>query len=200
MRVYVETNFVLELALRQEDWESCERILSLAESGDLELVVPAYSLMEPFETLARRGNERKEALGLLNRELSHLGRTSEFRSASEASAEVVSLLSDSIELERDRLAESTSRLADSAIVVDLTSEVFRISLAYQTSPGLSPPDAVVLATIVTHLTNHPPDDISYLINRDQHFSTPDVRSLLSVHNCALIPSFSDGLDRIRAAS
>lgn len=51
MRVYVETNFVLELALRQEQNESCEALLRLAEASRIGLVVPAFSLLEPYATL-----------------------------------------------------------------------------------------------------------------------------------------------------
>ncbi len=43
MRVYVETNFVLELALQQEQHAACEAILQLAEARQIALVLPAYS-------------------------------------------------------------------------------------------------------------------------------------------------------------
>ena len=51
MDVYVETNFVLELALLQEQHESCEKILRFQQTGKIRLIVPAYSLIEPFETI-----------------------------------------------------------------------------------------------------------------------------------------------------
>ena len=51
MNVYVESNFVLELALLQEQFASCEKMLGLCRSGDIPLVIPAYSLAEPYETL-----------------------------------------------------------------------------------------------------------------------------------------------------
>ena len=54
MNVYVESNFVLELALLQEQSSSCEEILSLSEDGRIRLVLPAYSLIEPYETLIRK--------------------------------------------------------------------------------------------------------------------------------------------------
>jgi hypothetical protein len=53
VNVYVESNFVLELALLQEQHAACEAIVQLCEAGDLRLVLPAYSFMEPFETLRR---------------------------------------------------------------------------------------------------------------------------------------------------
>lgn len=53
MDVYVETNFVLELALLQEQQESCQKLLDLAEAGRINLILPAFSLTEPYETLIR---------------------------------------------------------------------------------------------------------------------------------------------------
>ena len=51
MNVYVESNFVLELALLQEQSASGEAILRLGEEHRVHLVVPAYALVEPYETL-----------------------------------------------------------------------------------------------------------------------------------------------------
>jgi hypothetical protein len=41
MNVYVESNFVLEHALEQEQSESCQRLVSLATEGSIHLVIPA---------------------------------------------------------------------------------------------------------------------------------------------------------------
>jgi hypothetical protein len=47
MNVYVESNFVLEHALEQEDCDSCAEIIRLAAAGELTLIIPAFSLAEP---------------------------------------------------------------------------------------------------------------------------------------------------------
>lgn len=39
MIVYVESNFVLEVALQQEQHESCNSIIQMAEEGKLQLVL-----------------------------------------------------------------------------------------------------------------------------------------------------------------
>ena len=52
VRAYVESNFVLELALEQDEAESCRDILSLCEAGRLDLVIPAFGA-KPFYALAR---------------------------------------------------------------------------------------------------------------------------------------------------
>lgn len=58
MNIYVETNFVLELALMQEEYQSCENILEICSAGKAHLIVPAFCIAEPFETLVRRGKDR----------------------------------------------------------------------------------------------------------------------------------------------
>lgn len=61
MRVYVETNFLLELAFEQEQHVVCEELLRLAEVSPLvHLSIPIFSLYESMDTLQRRRRERNE--------------------------------------------------------------------------------------------------------------------------------------------
>jgi hypothetical protein len=60
MNVYVETNFIFELAWMQEQYDSCEKILALCETGKAKLILPAYSIGETFEKLGRSQQERKQ--------------------------------------------------------------------------------------------------------------------------------------------
>jgi hypothetical protein len=46
MNVYVETNFILELAWMQEQYESCKNILTLCETGKAKLILPAFQLVK----------------------------------------------------------------------------------------------------------------------------------------------------------
>lgn len=79
MNVYVESNFVLELALAQEQSESCGEILSLSEARRIRLVVPAYSLAEPYETLARHQKNRKKLKEEFDFELDQIARSTTFQ-------------------------------------------------------------------------------------------------------------------------
>ena len=47
MRVYVESNFILELVLEQEQRHACEEILTLAAGRTIELALPAFALIDP---------------------------------------------------------------------------------------------------------------------------------------------------------
>lgn len=60
MKVYVETNFILELVFQQEQSLSCEHILNLCDKGFITLVAPAYCLAEPLEKITRNATTRKD--------------------------------------------------------------------------------------------------------------------------------------------
>ena len=92
MNVYLESNFVLELASLQEQSESCERILSLGEAGRVQLAVPAYSLAEPYETLVRRHRRRNRTKNALDWELGQIARSAAYKDRLGAFLGVTALL------------------------------------------------------------------------------------------------------------
>jgi hypothetical protein len=75
MIVTVESNFVLEIALRQDEVAECERLIALAQAGSIRLAIPACSLFEPFETMVRRRKQREAIFQKLRDELRELART-----------------------------------------------------------------------------------------------------------------------------
>lgn len=105
MNVYVETNFVLELALEQEQWASCEQILQFCEAGLAKLIIPAYSLAEPHEKLSRQARSRRDLQQLLDAELRQLSRTASYASRMKSIQDIASLMVQINEEERQRFAQ-----------------------------------------------------------------------------------------------
>jgi hypothetical protein len=58
MNVYVESNFVLEHALEQEECDSCSEIIQLASRRQVTLLIPAFSLAEPHQAIAGKAKVR----------------------------------------------------------------------------------------------------------------------------------------------
>ena len=50
MIVYIESNFVLEVALEQEESKAAEDILGLVEEGRIKLVLPTFALIDFLDT------------------------------------------------------------------------------------------------------------------------------------------------------
>lgn len=58
MNVYVESGFVLTLALQQDDHQAAHRVLELTQQRRITLKIPSFSLSEPFATVQYRANKR----------------------------------------------------------------------------------------------------------------------------------------------
>lgn len=191
MIVLAESNFVLELALRQEQFEHAERILNLAEEKYLRLVVPACSLTEPYQTLIRRRSERKQFSRRLQAEIKLLGRSMLHAGIGAASEQVAQTLDVGSEIERESLEQTIGRLTQICTVPVLSLEIVRLAQTMQLGYGLEPQDAIVLASIDTALERLGAGP-KVFVNRDsKDFATRLIEARLEEHGCRLITSFSN---------
>ena len=103
MDVYVESNFVLELALFQEQYESCQELLDLAETNKIHLIVPAFSLAEPYKTLIRNNKKRQKLSEDLKKELSQLRRSLPYQEQIRTFEDTTAFLVSSQQEQKQRL-------------------------------------------------------------------------------------------------
>ena len=199
MNVYVESNFVLELAFLQAQHLSCEGLLGLSEAGQIQLVIPAYSLVEPYETLGRRQKDRKQLKADLDRELTQLERTSAYSERLGNLQNITALLNESAEEETARLQNVRGRLLRSAEVIPLGEEILGTAIACATAYDLSPQDALVCASVLMHLDRTTPRESCFL-NRDvKDFKNPDLVDALRQRSCRMLPGFDIGHSLLTAS-
>lgn len=198
MKVYVETNFVLELALRQEQHESCKALLRLAEEGRIRLVLPAFSLVEPYGTLHRHHAKRKARRKELDDELRQISRSAGYRELLVQFQTVTDLLIESTSDESKRLEEIRERLLAACQVIPLDKESLEMASALRNIYDFSPQDAMVCAAVFVDLVKGDHRQACF-VNRDSsHFAAPDVIDLFKAHDCAIIPSFGHGLRYVQS--
>src|SRR5262245_16095012 len=76
MIVYIESNFILELVLEQEEAQAVNEIVTMAENSQLELVFPIFALIESFNRVISNGEERKKLYNdQLNKQFGQLQRS-----------------------------------------------------------------------------------------------------------------------------
>jgi predicted nucleic acid-binding protein len=192
VRVYAETNFVLELALEQEQHADCEALLELVEKhGDLELAIPAFCFAEPFETMRRRQSKRKKFKTKLDRELRELERNPRFAQET-ASVELGEMLVRSIQEAGVRLDSLCEKLIRVAHILPLTSEVLSDAATHKRNFGLFYPDALVLASVLLDARSR--QEPSCFLNRNtKDFDDPSLRALFNQVSCKFIGQFNHGL-------
>ena len=195
MNVYVESNFILELAWMQEQHESCEKILALCQDQQVTLIIPAYSFGETYETLGRHQKNRRLLNTALETELKQLKRSHLHKDKIE-SYQMISVLLESDAEENQSFLQSHRRLLELAEIIPLTKDIL---LAAQTSPKLnSPQDSIVYASVLQYLNQHNNEPSCFINKNSKDFNDPDVIDELNSNNCKLLSSFNDGYGYIRA--
>jgi hypothetical protein len=186
--VYVETNFVLELAYLRPTSESCQSLLALARDGRIRIVVPAFSLIEARIAWQRNVKRRNRLLSEVRTELGELSRSSPLSDIASQSQAFVSALVDTADQDRQRLESAIEALRQQTTV--LPTEPVIVTQAYTTELllGLSPQDAVVYLTVLDHAErNHGPK--LFVTQNANDFRVPQIEEELTRHGCKLLVTF-----------
>ncbi len=197
MIVYVETNFILELALKQEQYSDCNELLKLAQKRKISLVLPSFSFIEPHETLIRRHKTRKDLHYRLKGEIRELARTDGYQNQEDVMKKTSDILIGSTIEESASLKYIVNNVIGISTVIDLTKEIIRSAVDYEMSYDFSPQDAVVYASIMTHLETTKPDLSCFLNRNSKDFNVPDIQEALNRLNCKIMPSFVEGLKYVK---
>lgn len=192
MNIYVETNFVLELTFEQEQCSSCEQILQCCEAGKTKLIVPAYSLAEPHEKLSRQARSRRELQQSLDAELRQLLRSDPYANRIKSIQDIASLMVQSNEEERHRFDQCRNRLLKIGEIVALNANILSEAASYEVTYDLTPQDALVYASVITHLRQDSPEQACFLNRNSRDFDSPDIIDELRQFNCRMIPRFDRG--------
>lgn len=195
MKVYVETNFVLELALDQEDCESCAAFLQLASTGVIQLAIPAYALLEPYETLTRRLRDWKQLGHEVQRHFGQLRRNPQLVSDVEALRE---LTVRAVDLARDGHESVRRQLLETATILPIDKTTLEKAEALRVSYGLELPDAVMLGAVL--LDSAGVEEESFFVNKNtKDFADPRVVEELRGQRCRHIGNFANALQAVRPA-
>lgn len=203
MIVYVETNFLLEVAYQQEEHGACATLLTDAARGALDLRVPAFAIAEARLTWRRRAAERTELQQRLQGELRELTRSTEWADLRSQSAALVSALVDSGEAARRRLEAAISEVTTFGRILPLDAETIVQAFEAEDRLSLSAPDALVYAAVVRDAIAADEEARARVpkcfLNRNRKdFDSPDVRDELRSHGCRVLASFADGEAYVRA--
>ena len=196
MDVYVESNFVLEIALLQEQHASCEKIIQLAEEEKIRLIVPAYSLIEPYETVVRYAKSRTKISNDLANEVKQLSRSKPYKEEASVLQKVNDFLIQSQQEEKSRLRSTVDRLTTASRIVSLDARTLIDANKYQIDHDLSPQDSIVYASILGHLAVSNTPAKCFLNRNSKDFDDPDIIDNLSTYRCKMLFNFDDGYNYI----
>lgn len=204
MIVVVETNFIVELVLQQEQSQACENIVALCWSNShLRMVIPAFAVAEAGMLLERRKGERRKRVSDLPSHAREMGRTKSLRRVAEIVEELRADLVQAELEEASRWLDLRLRLdGDEVEIIPLTSATFAETIAIQIGREIEQlPDAIVLASLkgfLEELRGSGTDVPVLFVSKDNVFGTPAVLKQLGALRCTYVNSFVNAEARIRS--
>lgn len=196
VNIYVESNFLLELAALQEQHESCSRLLEMAEASEVTLVVPAFSILEPYQVLFRRRRDRRELGRRLLDEQTQLGRSATLHDQMPAFDVVREALTRSAEDEYERMKVIRERLQSTSTIIPLDAAVLFRASALGAQFAFGPEDSVVLASVLSQLERTPGSESLFVTRNFADFGTPALQQELATLGCALLFDYGAAVARI----
>ena len=200
MIAYAESNFVLEVALGQEQAADAQAIIELAENSVIELGLPSFSIAEPFGTIERRGRDRGRLYRGLGEQLREMSRSLPHQEAVNLLQPLLASLVGVKSTEEGLILQTIARLLKCCRIIHLDSDIFARVLELRTSTDLSFSDLVILSTVLHDLESRPLHEQKWFISRNwRHFRDSSVIAELHRFGCRYCESFQEGLTEILAA-
>ena len=198
MTIYVESNFILEIALGQEESRYAMELLSKAENGDITLAFPSFALSEPFATVTQRDRRRKAVIRSMTGLFEDFERSAPHRHIAESLNPVIRDLRSVYRNEVTRLKSTVKRILHIGRSIELDSASYQTALENESRYGLSPQDAIIYASIVRDLATSVRTDRSCFMSRNlKDFDDPDIRAELASYDCQYEESYKTGVSLVR---
>lgn len=200
--VYVETNFILELAFLQEEHEQCRSLLSLTtRSTNAELILPAFCVAEAYEAFERKRRQRLELADRLREEVGQLARSKPYADRHNDFVELTDLFRRSGEEQQRRLDRTLDEVLSASRLLPLERAETQKAVEYRRTRDLGSQDALVYASVIADLDARQPQSSCFITRNSKHFANPDIRDGdLADRGCTLLTNFTDGFGHARAAS
>jgi hypothetical protein len=201
MNVYVESGFVLTLALQQDEHQAAEKLLQLAQQRRIILKIPTFSLSEPFATVHYRANSRNRLIEELRREIRELGRTQPHESMAEELGQYTIQMAQVLQTQLDAMEAVVLELSHNCELLQLDATVLTRATSYKAAFNLRLQDAVILASVILDLEREQtPGDALFISQNVKDFENPSVQDTLQRTRCKYLADFTNAVRFIERAA
>ena len=167
MITYIESNFIVEMALEQEQMTPVRAILDLVENKQIKLIFPNFVFSEPFERILRERRERNVLYNSLVKTLNDLQRSEPHKDIIHDMKPVTRILREASARQIVLLHSTFERLLHIGECVNISADHFKNVSAYQQDLNLSPQDSIIYATIMEDLPTRPKVEKKCFLSRDR---------------------------------
>jgi predicted nucleic acid-binding protein len=194
MNVYVESGFILTIALQQDDHRAAGRIVEHARLNRITLKIPTFSLSEPFASVQYRANNRNRLIEELRKESRELGRTETYeRMAAELGQQIVQM-TQVLKTQMDAIQAVVLELSRTCDLLQLDATVLSRAASYRDAYKLRPPDAIILASVILDLERaESPEGALFISQNVKDFEDPSIQEALDRLDCKYLADFTNAV-------
>lgn len=196
MNVYIESNFILELAFFQKKHEDCEKILTLAEEKKINLILPSFCISECYDAIKHTISQKNNFKINLKRFKDRFDQSTLYVKDSDAFEKMVSFVDRSIEVERESLNSTMLRLMKICTIIPMNYYILDEANRIAKKHNLKEPDAIVYASVLNFLIKDCKNQSCFLNKNSRDFNDPDIIEELNALKCEAIFEFTGGYQYI----
>lgn len=189
--LYVETNWLCHLYLRQEHSEFCQELQQLARDGKLSVCVPVASILEAQYNLVgrhkERGNIGDEVRAIINQLRRGTPSAEQEQQVERLAAvpEVLAAINLSEGEELDKAVENLRPEKSNLTLLPLAYDLILEAMSLRLRLGLETTDAIILASIAAHAEENPQAEKAFF-TLDSDFAQPEIFECLKELGIALL--------------
>ena len=193
MIVYVESNFLLELSLTQDQSRSCAEIIGFCEQGKATLIIPAVCVSEAYSAaLAKQRITTRLSELALSELAQRYSRSRVYRNRSPHPESFREMTADLYDVVERRLHEVLDRILSVAEIIPLDAAVIQSARNLRKTNAVSPfIDSLILASVLAH-REVSREQSCFLSTNSKEFADPQVQRLLEARNCKVLFRFEAG--------
>lgn len=197
MNIYIESNFILEMVLAQKQHECCHKILMLAESKKVTIILPSFSISECYDAIKQIESKRNSFKMDLQKNQTQFNESPMYEQDSESFDNLISLIDRSNENEHVALNSVILRITKICEIIPLEYAILNDAKKTAEEFGLKDPDAIICASIFSHLRKNCDIPSSLFLNKNKvDFNEPELIKQLNELDCWVLFNFNDGFNRV----
>jgi len=198
--VYVETNFLLELALDREQAHSCRQLLDWSHDNWIEMRVPVYALAEGQSALVGLRTGRLKVIESLRSQARDLARMTRSETLARMCKEAAEALSASNEVDHASLNEVMREVGGTASFIPLSKAAVELAEIVRRQGAVKGHgDLMIFASILEDLSERGwtgTPDSALFVTRDQDFGD-DASQWIRGYACELLNSYDAAVARLK---
>ena len=189
MKVYVKTNWLLDLALEQERIRASSFVVKLAKDKKVHLFLPEISLVEADQKIVRRRLQRETLIENLRQEGRELIRSRDARYQSQATAidQDIFQLRDISDFEREHFNATVRDISKFLTWLHLDDDSLQKSFDFEENYALNRLDALIYAVIRADASSDLASNKCF-IDYDGHFKNPKLKRDMTGFGITLLSS------------